>query len=50
MRKNIFLTTALVSFLAVGAVSQVRLEKCDPPSSWTQSTINPVRVLLKGEN
>ena len=26
------------------------VEKIDPPSWWTGSTINPVRVLLRGEN
>src|SRR5687768_16484468 len=26
------------------------VEKIDPPSWWTQSTINPVRVLVRGRN
>ena len=26
------------------------IEKIDPPSWWTQSTINPVRVLVRGKN
>lgn len=38
----------LVLFLCTVVFAQVSVEKVDPPSWWTQSTINPVRVLIKG--
>ena len=42
---------AAVMLFAVAAVAQVpTVEKVDPPSWWVGSTINPVRVLVKGKN
>lgn len=40
--------SGLVLFLCTAVFAQVSVEKVDPPSWWTQSTINPVRVLIKG--
>lgn len=41
----------LVLLFAVAAAAQApALEKIDPPSWWVGSTINPVRVLIKGKN
>ena len=36
--------------LPVFVFAQPSVEKVDPPSWWTSSTINPVRVLLTGKN
>lgn len=40
------------SFLSAGAVAGQApvIEKVDPPNWWTGSTINPVRVLIRGRN
>jgi glycosidase len=42
----------LILFLAVNSFAQnaPTVEKVEPPSWWTGSTVNPVRVLLTGEN
>ncbi|MEQ1764835.1 MAG: alpha-amylase family glycosyl hydrolase [Pyrinomonadaceae bacterium] len=41
----------LVLFLFTAIAAQPpTFEKADPPSWWTQSTINPVRVLIRGRN
>ena len=41
----------LILFLASGALAQSpSVEKVEPPSWWPGSTVNPVRVLLRGEN
>lgn len=37
-------------FFASAAFAQPSVEKIDPPNWWTQSTINPVRVLIRGKN
>jgi glycosidase len=42
-----FLFAVLV--FAYAAAAQPRIEKADPPSWWAGSTVNPVRVLLRGE-
>lgn len=37
--------------LALGVAGQTpSVEKIDPPSWWLQSTINPIRILIKGTN
>lgn len=42
---------ALVAVLFAAAAAQApAFEKIDPPSWWVGSTINPVRVLIKGKN
>lgn len=41
----------LILFIANAALAQSpSVEKVDPPSWWPGSTVNPVRVLLRGEN
>ncbi len=42
----------LAGFLLAGAAAAQApvVEKVDPPSWWTGSTINPVRVLIRGHN
>ena len=40
-----------ILFLAIVGIAQMpTVEKIDPPSWWAQSTINPVRVLIRGKN
>lgn len=40
-----------ILFLALAIIAQTpTVEKIDPPNWWTQSTINPVRVLIRGKN
>ena len=40
-----------ILFLALEIIAQTpTVEKIDPPNWWTQSTINPVRVLIRGKN
>lgn len=40
-----------IAFLALGLAAQVpSVEKIDPPSWWTGSTFDPVRVLIRGKN
>lgn len=39
----------ILLFLSIAAVAQ-SVEKIDPPSWWTGSTVSPVRVLLRGTN
>lgn len=41
----------LLCILSVSTVfAQPTVEKVEPPNWWVQSTINPVRVLIKGKN
>lgn len=40
----------VVLFFVVAASAQPRVEKIEPPTWWAGSTINPVRVLLRGAN
>ena len=41
----------LIVALAISALAQApTVEKMDPPSWWVGSTINPVRVLVRGQN
>jgi neopullulanase len=49
MKKNLRLLLILLA-LPVYVFAQPSVEKVDPPSWWTSSTINPVRVLLTGKN
>lgn len=52
-RRNIFTTLSLCGFFllfTVAVFAQPAVEKIDPPNWWVQSTINPVRVLIKGKN
>src|SRR5687767_3692592 len=40
-----------ILFLVTGCFAQApSVEKIDPPSWWTGSTINPVRILIRGSN
>lgn len=42
---------ALIFFLVSAVLAQTpAVEKVEPPSWWPGSTVNPVRVLLRGEN
>lgn len=49
-------TTYLLLLLSVSlclcgsTLAQPSVEKIDPPSWWTPSTINPVRILIRGKN
>ena len=44
-------TCGLILFLTLGAFAQApTFEKMDPPSWWGGSTIDPVRVLIRGQN
>jgi glycosidase len=48
--KTAFLGVLLAILVFVtAAAAQPRIEKADPPSWWAGSTVNPVRVLLRGE-
>jgi glycosidase len=48
--KTVFLGVLFaVLVFAAAAAAQPRIEKADPPSWWAGSTVNPVRVLLRGE-
>ena len=38
-----------ILILASSAFAQVSVEKVEPPSWWTGSTVSPVRVLLRGK-
>jgi neopullulanase len=49
MKNNLRLLLILL-VLPVYVFAQPSVEKVDPPSWWTSSTINPVRVLLTGKN
>ncbi|MGQ0540905.1 MAG: alpha-amylase family glycosyl hydrolase [Blastocatellia bacterium] len=40
----------LILFISTVVPAQPSVEKIDPPNWWTQSTINPVRVLIRGKN
>lgn len=44
------LLTAYGLLLTVSAQDAPKVEKVEPPSWWANHTINPVRVLLRGEN
>lgn len=44
------LLIAYCSLLTVNAQTAPTVEKVEPPSWWTNSTVNPVRVLLTGKN
>jgi glycosidase len=49
--KTIFVSFlfAVLLFVSAASAAQPRIEKIDPPSWWAGSTVNPVRVLLRGE-
>lgn len=49
MKKNIRLLLILL-MLPFYTFAQPSVEKIEPPSWWTSSTVNPVRVLLTGKN
>jgi neopullulanase len=49
MKNNLRLLLILL-VLPLSVFAQPSVEKIDPPSWWTSSTINPVRVLLTGKN
>ncbi len=44
----VMILAGLLLMLAAAVSAQPRVEKSDPPSWWTQSTVNPVRVLMRG--
>ena len=49
MKKTVFLGVLLAMLVFITpAAAQPRIEKADPPSWWAGSTVNPVRVLLRG--
>jgi glycosidase len=50
MKNKFYLSLFLVLFSAVTSLAQPSVEKVEPPSWWTGSTMNPVRVLLTGKN
>jgi len=39
-----------IFLLSISAAAQPSVEKIEPPSWWTQSTINPVRVMIRGRD
>ena len=41
---------AVILLLSISVLAQPKVEKVDPPSWWVGSTINPVRVLLRGSD
>lgn len=47
---SIFHSALLIVVFAISVFAQPRVLKVDPPSWWTESTINPVRVLVKGDD
>jgi glycosidase len=48
--KTVFLSVLFAVLLFVAPASaQPRIEKTDPPSWWAGSTVNPIRVLLRGQ-
>lgn len=49
MRNKLYLLSILL-MLTFSAYSQPSVEKIEPPSWWTNSSVNPVRVLLTGKN
>lgn len=49
MKKFVFLLLT-AHCLLLTCLAQPAIEKVEPPSWWTGSTINPVRVLLTGKN
>ena len=48
--KKILAQSALCIFLASYAFAQPSVTKVDPPSWWSNHTINPVRLLVRGKN
>src|SRR5437867_1041124 len=49
-RSLVLLATAGVLGAGVAAAQAPVVEKVDPPSWWTGSTVNPVRLLIRGRN
>lgn len=48
--KNISFAVLLILFATIiSAAQQPSVEKVEPPSWWASSTVNPVRVLIKGK-
>ena len=51
MIKRCFGSVAFVLLTALYLAAQAPIvEKIDPPSWWAESTVNPVRVLIRGTN
>jgi len=46
----IALTFAALAASSPAAAQAPSVEKVDPPNWWTGSTVNPVRVLVRGQN
>lgn len=49
-RRISLFTAALLVFSSIAVAQAPSVEKIDPPNWWVQSTINPVRVLIRGSN
>lgn len=47
--KNFYSIPLVILIVAMSAFAQVSVEKVEPPSWWTGSTVNPVRVLIRGK-
>lgn len=47
--KTVFLSVLFAILFVMPAAAQPGIEKIDPPSWWAGSTVNPVRVMLRGE-
>lgn len=43
-------SVAILFLIATSVAQSPNVDKIDPPSWWAQSTINPVRVLIRGKN
>jgi glycosidase len=50
MRLFALLTASAVLVPALASAQAPSVEKVDPPNWWTGSTVNPVRVLIRGQN
>ena len=51
MRRSLVLLAAAGLLGALVAAAQAPVvEKVDPPGWWTGSTVNPVRLLIRGRN
>ncbi len=44
------LSTLLIAASAIAAQPAPVVEKVEPPNWWTGSTVNPVRLLIRGQN
>ena len=42
--------SGLILLTVAAAFAQPAVEKVEPPSWWTQSTVNPVRVMIRGKD